>query len=180
MTSKENVEQIVLKHALKNAIEHGSARPGAVIGHVLAEKPELKKQIDSLKKTVSKTIQEVNKMQETDRVLKIKKVWPTAFQKKEKKTQPRLKPLEDTEKGVVMRFAPNPNGPPSIATARGIVINSEYAKKYGGKLVLRFDDTDPKTKKPLPSAYEWYVEDCEWLGAKPDKVVAVSDNMPSY
>ena len=64
----------------------------------------------------------------------------------------------DTSK-VVMRFAPNPNGPPTLGHARGIVINSELVKKYKGKLILRFDDTDPKTKKPMLEAYQWYQED---------------------
>ncbi|MBM3308804.1 MAG: glutamate--tRNA ligase [Candidatus Altiarchaeales archaeon] len=85
----------------------------------------------------------------------------------------------DTSK-VVMRFAPNPNGPPTLGHARGIVINSEFVKKYNGKLILRFDDTDPKTKKPMLEAYGWYVEDCKWLGFNPDKIVECSSRLPEY
>jgi len=81
---------------------------------------------------------------------------------------------------VVMRFAPNPNGPPTLGHARGIVVNSELVKKYGGKLILRFDDTDPKTKKPLPEAYDWYMRDCRWLGFNPDEIVECSSRLPEY
>jgi glutamyl-tRNA synthetase len=88
--------------------------------------------------------------------------------------------LEGAEKGVVMRFAPNPNGPPTLGSARGIIINSEYVKKYGGKFIIRFDDTDPVKKRPMPEAYGWYLEDCEWLGAKPDIVISASNRVDQY
>ncbi|MFC2154246.1 glutamate--tRNA ligase [Candidatus Altiarchaeota archaeon] len=80
----------------------------------------------------------------------------------------------------VLRFAPNPNGPPTIGSSRGIVINHFLAKKYDGTFILRFDDTDPKVKKPIKEAYDWYVEDCEWLGCPPDKVFAASEHMETY
>ncbi|NYT18710.1 MAG: glutamate--tRNA ligase, partial [Methanosarcinales archaeon] len=92
-----------------------------------------------------------------------------------------LKPLDVAEgETVVMRFAPNPNGPPTLGSTRGIVVNSEYVKKYGGKFIIRFDDTDPQTKRPMLEAYDWYLEDCTWLDAKPDQVVIASDNMEVY
>jgi glutamyl-tRNA synthetase len=79
-----------------------------------------------------------------------------------------------------MRFAPNPNGPPTIGSARGIIINSEYVRRYGGRFLLRFDDTDPVNKRPMMEAYGWYLEDCRWLGAVPDEVVVASDRLPLY
>jgi glutamyl-tRNA synthetase len=60
------------------------------------------------------------------------------------------------------------------------VVNSEYTKKYKGKFIIRFDDTDPATKRPMLEAYDWYLEDCEWLGAKPDEVIIASDRVPRY
>jgi glutamyl-tRNA synthetase len=91
-----------------------------------------------------------------------------------------LPDLVGAEGGVVMRFAPNPNGPPTLGSARGIIINSEYVKKYGGKFLIRFDDTDPVKKRPMPEAYGWYLEDCAWLGAKPDQVIIASERLPLY
>ncbi|MFH1722426.1 MAG: glutamate--tRNA ligase [Candidatus Altiarchaeota archaeon] len=88
--------------------------------------------------------------------------------------------LPGNPKEPVLRFAPNPNGPPTIGSSRGIVLNHFLAKKYGGTFILRFDDTDPKVKKPLKEAYDWYVEDCTWLGCPPDRIVVASENMESY
>lgn len=88
--------------------------------------------------------------------------------------------LPDKPKDVVMRFAPNPNGPATLGSARGIVINSYLVKRYGGKFILRFDDTDPKLKKPLKKAYRWYQEDMKWLEAEPDQVVVASERIPKY
>jgi len=88
--------------------------------------------------------------------------------------------LSGDPKGAVLRFAPNPNGRLTIGHARGVVVNNYLAKKYDGKFILRFDDTDPRTKRPLPEAYEWIVEDCKWLGAVPDQIVRASENIDTY
>lgn len=88
--------------------------------------------------------------------------------------------LADNPKNVRMRFAPNPNGPPTLGSARGIVINSYLAKKYNGKFILRFDDTDPKTKAPMLEAYDWYIEDCKFLNAEPDEIYYASERIHLY
>jgi len=81
---------------------------------------------------------------------------------------------------VVMRFAPNPNGPLTLGHARGVVVNNHLARKYGGKLILRFDDTDPAIKRPLPEAYDWIPQDMTWLTAKPDKIIRASERIDLY
>jgi len=88
--------------------------------------------------------------------------------------------LEGDPKGVVLRFAPNPNGPLTLGHARGVLTNHYLARKYKGRFILRFDDTDPRTKKPLLEAYEWIKEDFHWLGCDPDEVVIASQNIDSY
>lgn len=95
-------------------------------------------------------------------------------------SQPASLSLADDPKNVVMRFAPNPNGPPTIGHARGIVVNNYFVRKYGGEFILRFDDTDPKNKKPLLKAYDWYLADLNWLDAKPDKTVIASERLRKY
>jgi glutamyl-tRNA synthetase len=67
-----------------------------------------------------------------------------------------------------------------LGSARGIIVNSEYVKKYGGKFIIRFDDTDPVKKRPMPEAYGWYLEDCQWLAAKPDQVIVASERIEQY
>ena len=82
---------------------------------------------------------------------------------------------------MILRFAPNPNGPLTIGHSRGVVINSEFAKMHSGKVVLRYDDTDTRVKPPLPEAYGWIEEEYEWLAGRPaDIVIRASERMPIY
>jgi len=73
-----------------------------------------------------------------------------------------LPPLEDSSGGVIMRFAPNPSGPLHLGHARAAVLNDAYVRRYGGRFVLRIEDTDPK--RVDPAAYRMVVEDIGWLG----------------
>ena len=108
---------------------------------------------------------------------------PHLLEKREKqKKREGLPELPNAEKGkVVLRFAPNPNGPLSFGHARGLTINGEYAKLYDGELILRFDDTDTVVKKPLVEAYGQIVDEAKWLlGFEPHRVVIASDRMDQY
>ncbi|MBN2517634.1 MAG: glutamate--tRNA ligase, partial [Candidatus Altiarchaeota archaeon] len=81
------------------------------------------------------------------------------------KSKPRkfaLPDLPNVKGPVVLRFAPNPSGPLHIGHARTALLNDEYVKRYGGKLILRFEDTDPK--RVDPEAYKMIEEDMKWLG----------------
>ncbi len=175
-----NDEAIIRKHALANAVQFsGKANMGAVIGKAIAEKPELKVDMDSLKKKVAKIISEVNSLDIETQKEELEK---TGWQKIEKEQRIGLPPLPNADAGVVMRMAPNPNGPLHIGHARMVILNDEYAKMYGGRLFLRFDDTDPKNpnKVPMKKAYEWIENDLKWLGVKYGRVFRASSRLQIY
>ncbi len=166
--------EVIRKYAIQNRLQHGEADSTSVLGKVISEVPDAKKNIKSLMKEIMYVVDSVN-----ETPLDILEGRPGETKAKRKKPAGSIK-LPKAEGEVVMRFAPNPNGPATLGSARGIIINSELAKRYRGKFILRFDDTDPKTKKPMLEAYDWYLDDCEWLDAYPDEVYYASDRISNY
>jgi glutamyl-tRNA synthetase len=63
-----------------------------------------------------------------------------------------------------------------------VILNDEYAKRYNGKLILRFDDTDPKNpnKIPLKEAYEMIRNDLKWLGVEWHEEIIASQRLKLY
>ena len=67
---------------------------------------------------------------------------------------------------TVVRFAPSPTGLLHVGNARTAVLNWLFAKKHGGKFLLRIDDTDTeRSKKDFERAI---LEDLSWLGLTHD------------
>ncbi len=173
------MKEIVMKFVVLNAAKYGKPNEKAVMGKIMAEMPELRSKAKEVLEIVKECVAEFESMSDEKKKELIERYASELKPKEEKKKG--LPPLEGAEKGkVVMRFAPNPNGPPTLGSARGIIVNDEYCKIYEGKFILRFDDTDPRTKRPMIEAYDWYIEDCEWLGAKPDEIVYASKRIPIY
>jgi glutamyl-tRNA synthetase len=179
----DDIREIIEKYALQNAVKYRAApQVGAVMGKLMGEHPELRARAKEVSPLVASVLSEVARTSPEEWEKRLAEIAPELLAELGEKKEPDkgLAALEGAEGGVVMRFAPNPNGPPTIGSARGIIINSEYVKRYGGKFLLRFDDTDPVNKRPMLEAYGWYLEDSEWLGAVPDEVVIASDRLPEY
>lgn len=178
------MEELILKYALINAIQHGGkANPKAVIGKVLGSYPELRPKAREIVPLVNKIVEEVNSMSIEEQKTKLREIYPEFFEKKEEKHREKkgLPPLPKAEKGkVVTRFAPNPDGAFHLGNARAAILSHEYARMYDGKFILRFDDTDPKVKRPEPIFYEWIIEDLKWLGFKIDEIHYASDRLEIY
>jgi len=177
----------IRKYALQNAVEYdGSGKSGSVLGRLLSEFPELRTNAKELVPMISKQVDEANMLANNHGLDYVKEILeetnPEALNREKQKKRVGLPDLEvNNGKGVILRFAPNPNGPLSIGHSRGVVINSEFAKKYSGKVILRFDDTDTKVKPPLDSAYSMIEEEFEWIsGMKPDLVIRASSRMEIY
>jgi glutamyl-tRNA synthetase len=178
-----DIELLVKKYALQNAVKYGKApQQGAVMGKLMGEHPELRQRAKEISPLIGTFLKDIASGTPEKWQAELQALAPELIEELSQRKEPDkgLKELPDAEGGVVMRFAPNPNGPPTLGSTRGIVVNSEYVKKYGGRFIIRFDDTDPVTKRPMPEAYDWYLEDCKWLDAEPDEVVMASDRLPIY
>jgi glutamyl-tRNA synthetase len=180
--SKE-LEELIRKFALLNAIKHdGKAQTGPVIGKVLAEKPELRTKVKEITALVNKIVDEVNNIPLNEQKRLVEENWPQLFVREKIEEEKRLPPLPNVNKyqKVVTRFSPNPDCVLHLGSARAIVLSYEYARMYDGKFILRFEDTDPKQKKPVLEFYDRIREDLAWLECKPDEEYIQSDRIPIY
>ena len=63
---------------------------------------------------------------------------------------------------VRVRFPPSPTGYLHIGSARTALYNWLFARKHGGKLVLRIEDTD--TERSTEASEKAIIDGLEWLG----------------
>ncbi|QQR93120.1 MAG: glutamate--tRNA ligase [Candidatus Iainarchaeum archaeon] len=168
------------RYAIRNAYaHHGKADMGALVGKLKALYPDAnpKELIPICKQAVEK----VNGMGMNEISQEYEKFEKAGFELKIPEKKVGLQDLEWAgEEGVVTRFAPNPSAPPHLGHVRAAFLSYAYAKKYGGKFILRFDDTDPKLKKPMEGAEKIFFDELGWLGIVPDMVVRASDRLEVY
>ena len=183
MLENSELKEDIRKTALLNAIKHeGKAQTGSVIGKILGEKPDLRSKIKEISTLVNKIVKEVNTLSFDEQKSIVEENWPEALVKEKTEKEKHLPPLPNVDKyrQVVTRFSPNPDCVLHLGSARAIILCYEYAHMYKGKFVLRFEDTDPKIKRPLLEFYDRIREDLAWLGCKPNEEHIQSDRIPIY
>ena len=70
---------------------------------------------------------------------------------------------------VRVRFAPSPTGPLHIGGVRTALYNYLFARRHGGKMILRIEDTD--SQRFVPGAEEYIIESLKWCGIEIDEGV---------
>jgi glutamyl/glutaminyl-tRNA synthetase len=68
---------------------------------------------------------------------------------------------------VVTRFAPSPTGYLHVGGARTALFNWLFARRMGGRFILRIEDTD--LKRNTPAAMQQVIDDLRWLGIEWDE-----------
>lgn len=171
-----DLKKTALKYALQNAVEFkGKANPGAVIGKIISENPELKSKIKDVAAAAKAAVEEINNTKPEEQVKKLQEIAPELLEKKKAEKRGLLE-LENAAMGkVVTRIPPEPSKYAHIGHALSFLINYLYARKYEGKCFVRFEDTNPEMSKQ--EYVDAILEDIKYLGIKPDKTVFVSDDM---
>jgi glutamyl-tRNA synthetase len=172
----KNLDEKIKAYALKNAISHeGRAIQGSVISSLFHEglkKEDVKKYI----KDISKAVNEINALSIEEQIKEFDNLKDFTS---EREVREGLSELPNAKKGkVIMRFAPSPSGPMHVGHALTFCLNLLYVKKYGGKLYLRIEDTNPENI--YPKAYKMLEDEAEWLSEGIAKVIIQSDRMNLY
>lgn len=174
-----DLKDLIYEHALLNAAKHkGQAKTGAVIGSIMASHPNLRSRAQEIIELAEGIVDEINSFSITEQKDKIIELGISKKKKPSETKQQGLSPLPNVEGGVVLRFAPNPSGPLHIGHARAAILNQEYVNMYGGRLILRIEDTDPR--RVDPEAYNMIPDDLNWLGLEWQELVLQSDRLPVY
>ncbi|MFA1611507.1 glutamate--tRNA ligase [Halobellus rubicundus] len=183
---RERVERAAEKHALLNAVKYESdADVGAVMGPLMGENPDFREHGDEIPGVVGGVVARVNDLSTEEKRERLEELAPEELAEIEAEDEgddhdlPDLPNAEDYDE-VRMRAAPNPNGPWHIGHARMPAVIGTYKERYDGSFVVRFDDTDPETKRPDLDAYDAILEDIDYLGFEPDEVIVASDRLGTY
>ncbi|MFB6220203.1 MAG: glutamate--tRNA ligase [Halolamina sp.] len=184
---RERVEREAEKHALFNALEHGSdAEVGPIMGPLMGENPAFRQHGDEIAGVVAPMVAEVNRMSEDEQAERLRELDADLYaelmaeEEEDDQVLPDL-PNADEYDEIRMRAAPNPNGPWHLGHARMPAVMGTYTEEiYDGHFIVRFDDTDPETKRPDLDAYDAILDDIDYLGFTPDQVLKASDRVETY
>ena len=175
----DDLRKEIRKVSLQNAFEHdGKTKDKIVLSKILGIAPELKNNIKEIIPEIASIVSQVNDMSVEEQKTEIQNNFPEVLDVKEKVKEESvgLPPLDGAEQGkVVTRFTPAPNGYPHIGHAKAAIISEEYARMYDGKIILRFDDTNPEdTRLEYWAAIKVGLD---WLGIKFDGEKNTSDDI---
>ena len=184
MTFFENMndlKRIIWALVLQNALLHnGKAKVGPVVGKLISIRSDLRGKIKEIIPEVENIVEQVNRLPLSEQE-KLFKEYSHLIPERKREERKELPPLPEAEEGkVVTRFSPNPDFVLHLGSARAAILSHDYARMYNGKFILRFEDTDPRGKKPIPEYYDGIREDLKWLGCNWDEEYIQSLRLELY
>lgn len=183
MSCEEDIKRIALENAIKFK---GKANPNALVGALIKIYPEAKSNMQNLMIKLNQVVEEINKLTLDEQEKQLLQINPDYFKEQNEKRKERqeqrsnLPDLPNAVPGnVTTRIPPEPSKYNHLGHAMSFLINYLYAKKYNGKVILRFDDTNPEksTTEFVNAAKE---DILNYLDIKPDKTLFASEHMELY
>uniref|UniRef100_A0A8C5B6W1 Glutamate--tRNA ligase n=1 Tax=Gadus morhua TaxID=8049 RepID=A0A8C5B6W1_GADMO len=105
------------------------------------------------------------------------KKWANSKSEEKKQDLGKFVELPGAEMGkVVVRFPPEASGYLHIGHAKAALLNQHYQVTFKGKLIMRFDDTNPEKEKE--DFEKVILEDVAMLQITPDQFTYTSDHFP--
>lgn len=181
--SANRIRESLRRYALLNALRFGGkANSKAVAGKLFSEDTSLKGRAPEVFRLAEAVTSEINSMSPESQRSMADSMGLSLVKEKVRQQERRLPPLPNVDryKVVVVRFAPNPDSVIHLGNTRAALLSDEYAKMYNGRFILRFEDTSPSIKPPVPEAYEIIREDLKWLEVHWDEEYIQSDRLPIY
>ena len=174
MAGKLSLEETIRKYTLKNAQDYKLAIPAKVVGKVIGEFPDAKNDMKATMKLLNEEAKRVNAltMEQVEKEI----AHFTFIEKKEEKKELSLPGA--VQGHVLTRFLPEPSGYPHIGHAKAAWLSCQSALNHGGKMLLRFDDTNPEKEKQ--EYVEALKEGLTWLGIEWSGETYTSDRMDDF
>ncbi|MGA8302609.1 MAG: glutamate--tRNA ligase [Thermoplasmata archaeon] len=171
--------------AIENSLAHdGTPRTGPIVARLLATEPTLRPQAAEVRALVASVVAEVSALPRSDLETQLAALGgPEPERAKEGKSEGGDFPdLPGAVQGkVTLRMAPFPSGVLHIGHGRMLYVHQHYRERYGGKLLLVFDDTIGSEEKRVETEFfDLILGDCDLAGVKPDSVVYKSDRIPLF
>jgi glutamyl-tRNA synthetase len=174
-------KRLLLIFALQNAVRYNNVpKAGTVLSTLMGKYPEYRAMAKEISRELPPILAEVESLSPEERRERLQELAPELLgepgvRRGEKEGLP---PLENAEGGVVMRFAPNPSGPLHLGHSRAAYLNDYYVRRYGGRYLLRIEDTDPRRIEE--GNYNLVLSDVEWLELSITDIIYQSDRMEIY
>ncbi len=178
----EEFSAIIRALTLENAVKYeGKAQKAPILSKLLYMHPELRAEVRSIIALVEESLSYVNSLDLEEQVRELEEMSSYLPIEEMRIEEEGLPSLPMAERGMVAtRFSPNPNFVLHLGSSRAAILSHDYAQMYDGRFILRFEDTDPRTKRPKPEYYDSIREDLIWLDCRWDEEYIQSQRLKIY